>query len=67
MRDETSWEAATWEGARRVQLRRALRRSVRERMEAMEALAETSEQLLRATQQIRERNIRDSQDKKQSG
>lgn len=67
MSAETSWEAATWEGARRVQLRRALRCSVRERLEAMEALAETSEQLLRATQQSRERNIGDGQSKKQSG
>ena len=67
MRAETFWEAATWEGARRVQLRRALRCSVRERLEAMEALAETSEQLLRATQKSREQNIGDSRNKKQSG
>lgn len=40
------WDAATWEGARRAQLRRALRLSVRERLEALESLAETSRRLL---------------------
>ncbi len=50
MSNETSWEAATWEGARREQLRRALRLSVRERLEALEALAETGERLLPSKQ-----------------
>lgn len=39
------WDAATWEGARREQLRRALKRTVRERLAALEALAETSRRL----------------------
>ena len=39
------WEAGTWEGARRAQLRRALRLSVRERLEIMVALTETAARL----------------------
>jgi hypothetical protein len=40
-----AWEAGTWEGARRAQLRRALRLSVRERLEVMVALTKTAERL----------------------
>ena len=47
MSDQPGWEAGTWEGARRFGLRRALRLSVRERLQALEALAETSERLAR--------------------
>ena len=47
MIDQPGWEAGTWEGARRSGLRRALRLSVRERLQALEALAETSERLAR--------------------
>jgi hypothetical protein len=36
------WSVATWEGARREQLRRSLRLSLRERMQAMEDLAEVA-------------------------
>ncbi len=43
--DEGNWETATWEGSRRVQLRAALRLSVRERLEALEDLAELSQRL----------------------
>lgn len=39
------WEAATWEGSRRVQLRRSLRMTVRERLEALDELNETSREL----------------------
>lgn len=39
------WEAASWEGSRRAQIRRSLRLTVRERLEALEALTETSERL----------------------
>ncbi len=39
------WSAATWEGSRRAQIRRALRLTVRERLENLEALTETSEAL----------------------
>ena len=45
MSDQAGWEAGTWEGARRSGLRKALRLSVRERLQALEALAETSERL----------------------
>ncbi len=55
MSDQTGWEAGTWEGARRSGLRKALRLSVRERLQALEALAETSERLAR----IRMRKRRD--------
>lgn len=44
---ERSWEAATWEGSRRAQLRRSLRLTVRQRLEALEALADTSARLAR--------------------
>jgi hypothetical protein len=40
------WEAATWEGARRARLRRALELTVRERLEVLDALAETSQRLV---------------------
>ena len=56
MSDQTGWEAGTWEGARRSGLRKALRLSVRERLQALEALAETSERLVG----IRMRERRDS-------
>ena len=47
MSEQPGWEAGTWEGARRSGLRKALRLSVRERLQALEALAETSERLAR--------------------
>lgn len=43
--DAEGWDAATWEGSRRAQLRRSLRLTVRERLEELEALTETSERL----------------------
>lgn len=48
------WEAATWEGSRRLALKKALRRTVRERLEALEALAETSERLARIGRERRQ-------------
>ena len=36
------WDAATWEGSRRAQLRRVLSLSTRERLIAMEQLTETA-------------------------
>lgn len=39
------WEAGTWEGNRREQLRKTLELSVRERLQALEDLSETSERL----------------------
>ena len=42
---EPSWEAATWEGSRREQLRRALRLTPVERLAAMVALADTARRL----------------------
>ena len=42
---DTSWETATWEGSRRAQLRSALALTVRERLQALEALAELAQRL----------------------
>ena len=39
------WNAATWEGRRRAQLRSALALTVRERLEALEGLAELAKRL----------------------
>jgi len=36
------WNAASWEGSRRAQLRANLRLTIRERLEGLEALAEIS-------------------------
>lgn len=52
MSKKTSWKAAGWEGVRRDQLRRALRRTARERLEVMVALEKTGDRLLQATQKI---------------
>jgi hypothetical protein len=40
-----AWETATWEGSRRAQLRAALDLTVRERLQAAEALAELADRL----------------------
>jgi len=55
---DTGWEAATWEGSRRLQLRSALALTVRERMQALEALTELAHRLAKmprtqATSQVR--------------
>lgn len=42
---EAGWETATWEGSRRAQLRSALALTVRERLQALEALAELAQRL----------------------
>ncbi|MEX1258957.1 MAG: hypothetical protein WEG36_15280 [Gemmatimonadota bacterium] len=47
------WVMATWEGSRRAQLRRALRLTVRERLQALEALSEASARLVEAGRQGR--------------
>lgn len=41
----SGWEAATWEGNRRAQLRRALGLSVRDRLAVLEELCAASDQL----------------------
>lgn len=48
MNSTSDWRAATWEGSRRAQIMRSLRLTVRERLEALEALSETSERLLQS-------------------
>ena len=42
---DIDWSLTTWEGSRRAQLRRALAMTLRERMEAMEGLADVSRQI----------------------
>lgn len=54
MRDELDgfdWSVTTWEGSRRAQLRHALALTLRERMEALEGLADVA----RRFQEMRER------------
>lgn len=43
--NQEGWEAATFEGSRRAQLRRSLRLSVRQRLQNIEILVETSRRL----------------------
>lgn len=50
-KDDIDWSLTTWEGSRRAQLRHALRLTLRERMEAVEGLADVA----RRFQQMRER------------
>lgn len=42
---EPKWETATWEGSRRTRLRAALALTVRERLQALEDLAELAQRL----------------------
>lgn len=55
MRPPDPWEAATWEGARRARIRRTLELTVRERLEVLESLAETSDRLVELGRLARER------------
>ena len=48
--DSRDWENATWKGNRKAQLRASLKLTPRQRFEALEELAETSEWLARAGQ-----------------
>jgi len=42
---DPDWETATWEGSRRAQLRATLALTVRERLQALEDLAELAQRL----------------------
>jgi hypothetical protein len=42
---DPTWETATWEGSRRAQLRSALELTLRERLQAAEALAQLADRL----------------------
>ena len=42
---DADWTTATWEGSRRAQLRAALALTVRERLQALEDLAELAQRL----------------------
>jgi hypothetical protein len=54
-RDDIDWSQTTWEGSRRAQLRQALRLTLRERMAAVEGLADVSRRLqeMRAKGELR--------------
>lgn len=52
MTNQKSWDTVTWEGSRRAQIRRNLRLSPRQRLEALETLTETS----RVLSQLGKRN-----------
>ena len=41
-RDDIDWSLTTWDGARRAQLRHALTLTLRERMEALEGMADVA-------------------------
>ena len=43
--DDIDWSLTTWEGSRREQLRRALTLTLRERLQAVEDMAEVAERL----------------------
>ena len=45
--DAIDWSLTTWDGARREQVRRWLRLSVRERLEAVDRMGRTAEMLQR--------------------
>ena len=45
MSDQRNWDAATWEGSRKAQLRRALGLSVEQRLQELDELTETARQL----------------------
>ena len=49
--DDIDWSLTTWEGSRREQLRRALSLTLRERLQAVEDMAEVAERFreMRAT------------------
>ncbi len=49
---DENWDAGTWEGSRRAQLRGSLTLTVRERLEALEDMAEVSERLIRCGQAV---------------
>lgn len=49
-RDDFDWSLTTWEGSRRAQLRYALTLTLRERMEAVEGMADVA----RRFQEMRE-------------
>ena len=42
---EQSWANASWEGCRRAMIRKSLKLTVQERLQALEDLAETSHKL----------------------
>jgi len=42
---KTSWNNATWSGSRRAMIQQSLKLTVRERLQALEELCKTSQQL----------------------
>ncbi len=54
---EQNWGNASWEGSRRAMIRKSLKLTVRERLQALEDLAETSKKLasLKTSDKIKSR------------
>lgn len=50
--ESANWDNATWEGARRAQLRRSLQLTPRQRFEALEAMAATGHWLTTAGERL---------------
>lgn len=53
---EQSWNNATWEGSRRAMIRQSLKLTVRERLQALEDISETSQKLARLKKQHKIKN-----------
>ncbi|MEN8205523.1 MAG: hypothetical protein ABFS24_05870 [Pseudomonadota bacterium] len=51
------WDNATWEGSRKAQLKQSLKLSPKERFEALETLAETSNWLVNAPRTYHEEGL----------
>lgn len=47
--DSREWESATWQGARRAQIREFLKLTIRERLEAVAAMGEVAARLRAAS------------------
>lgn len=46
-KNEIDWSLTTWEGSRRAQLRQALAMTLRERLEALDAMTQVAQRLQR--------------------
>lgn len=51
--EQIDWSLTTYEGSRREQLRRALKLSIRERLEALEGMSEISQRLAEMRVELR--------------
>ena len=54
--DSREWESATWQGARRAQIREYLKLTIRERLEAVAAMGEVAARLRVSTERAAKPN-----------